>query len=81
MTGGPQPRLERRYSVCERAMYGSRPSSDYDPNYRWTGDSSGDDNTNSPSTIHSPMSYGYYGNNPTYTEERDSTSRSAGQTR
>ncbi|KAJ3702461.1 hypothetical protein LUZ61_006166 [Rhynchospora tenuis] len=81
MLGGPQPRLERRFSVCERALYGSRPSSDYDPNYRYTDYSSDDDNTNSPSTIHSPMSYSYYGNNTMYTGERDSTSRSAGQTR
>ncbi|XP_020241399.1 type IV inositol polyphosphate 5-phosphatase 7-like [Asparagus officinalis] len=56
----PQPRLERRYSVCERVIYGSRPS-DYDANYRWGGSSddekiSGD----SPSTVFfSPMSYGY----------------------
>ncbi|KAG8370236.1 hypothetical protein BUALT_Bualt14G0096000 [Buddleja alternifolia] len=29
-----QPRLERRFSVCDRAIFGHRPS-DYDPNNRW----------------------------------------------
>ncbi|XP_031098170.1 type IV inositol polyphosphate 5-phosphatase 6-like [Ipomoea triloba] len=30
----PQPRLDRRYSVCDRAIFGHR-SSDFDPNMRW----------------------------------------------
>lgn len=54
----PQPRLDRRYSVCERVMYGSRPS-DFDTNYR-CGGSSDDENVtgDSPSTVFfSPMSY------------------------
>ncbi|XP_042487002.1 type IV inositol polyphosphate 5-phosphatase 7-like isoform X2 [Macadamia integrifolia] len=52
-----QPRLDRRFSVCDRVIFGHRPS-DYDPNYR--GGSSDDENvpTDSPSTIFSPMSYG-----------------------
>ncbi|KAJ3673593.1 hypothetical protein LUZ60_005585 [Juncus effusus] len=99
--GNQQPRLERRYSVCERAMYSNRPSSEYDPNYGYINGyncnyNSDDDSTNSPSTIHSPVSYGYYGNNNNnysnsnyynnnnnafYDNERESTSRSAGQTR
>jgi hypothetical protein len=55
----PQPRLERRYSVCDRAIYGRRPS-DYENNYRWGGSSDDENNTGeSPSTVYSPMSYGY----------------------
>ncbi|XP_039146430.1 type IV inositol polyphosphate 5-phosphatase 7-like isoform X1 [Dioscorea cayenensis subsp. rotundata] len=56
----PQPRLDRRYSVCERVMYGSR-QSDFDSNFRW-GCSSDDENVSadSPSTsAFSPASYGY----------------------
>ncbi|XP_038977456.1 type IV inositol polyphosphate 5-phosphatase 7-like, partial [Phoenix dactylifera] len=56
----PQSRLDRRFSVCERVSFGSRPS-DFDPNFRWCG-SSDDENfgIESPSTvIFSPMSYGY----------------------
>lgn len=30
----PQPRLDRRFSVCDRVSFGQRPS-DYDPNFRW----------------------------------------------
>lgn len=30
----PQPRLDRRYSVCDRAIFGTRPS-DYDPSMKW----------------------------------------------
>jgi hypothetical protein len=55
-----QPRLERRYSVNDRVMYGSRPS-DY-ANCRWGGEPSDDDEedgSGSPSTAFSPMSYGY----------------------
>ncbi|KAL5702229.1 phosphoinositide 5-phosphatase [Ranunculus cassubicifolius] len=56
----PQPRLDRRYSVCDRVILGNRPS-DYDRNSRWG--SSDDDNgpTDSPRTSNmffSPMSYG-----------------------
>lgn len=52
----PQPRLDRRFSVCDRVMYGQRPS-DYDPNVRWGG-SSDEENGDSPCTTHySPMSY------------------------
>uniref|UniRef100_A0A251U2F7 Putative DNAse I-like superfamily protein n=1 Tax=Helianthus annuus TaxID=4232 RepID=A0A251U2F7_HELAN len=38
-----QPQFERRYSVCDRAMFGNR-SSDYDPCSRWGGGSSDEDN-------------------------------------
>ncbi|XP_074572374.1 type IV inositol polyphosphate 5-phosphatase 7-like isoform X1 [Curcuma longa] len=69
----PQPRLDRRHSVCERVMFANR-RSDYDPNYRWGG-SSDDDNISgdSPSTTtyYSPVSYGYGA----------STSMEAGQSR
>ena len=56
----PQPRLDRRYSVCERVIYGSRPS-DFDPNYRGGGSSDDENITgDSPSTVFfSPMSCGY----------------------
>ncbi|XWS13677.1 hypothetical protein CRYUN_Cryun36dG0058900 [Craigia yunnanensis] len=53
-----QPRLDRRFSVCDRVIFGHRPS-DYDSSYRWG--SSDDDNgiSDSPSTVlYSPMSYG-----------------------
>uniref|UniRef100_J3N2S1 Inositol polyphosphate-related phosphatase domain-containing protein n=1 Tax=Oryza brachyantha TaxID=4533 RepID=J3N2S1_ORYBR len=57
-----QPRLERRYSVNDRVMYGSRPS-DYEANCRWGHPSddgeNDDDGGDSPSTVYSPMSYGY----------------------
>ncbi|TVU31112.1 hypothetical protein EJB05_22783 [Eragrostis curvula] len=36
LAGAAQPRLERRYSVNDRVMYGSRPS-DFDGNCRWGG--------------------------------------------
>ncbi|XP_058106182.1 type IV inositol polyphosphate 5-phosphatase 7-like isoform X3 [Magnolia sinica] len=54
----PQPRLDRRFSVCDRVMYSHRPS-DFDPNFKWG--SSDDENGpgGSPSTgFVSPMSYG-----------------------
>ncbi|KAA8527629.1 hypothetical protein F0562_034976 [Nyssa sinensis] len=31
----PQPRLDRRFSVCDRVIFGHRPS-DFDPNCRWS---------------------------------------------
>ncbi|GJN09011.1 hypothetical protein PR202_ga26977 [Eleusine coracana subsp. coracana] len=72
----PQPRLERRYSVCDRAIYGRRPS-DYENNYRWGGSSDDENNTGeSPSTVYSPMSYGY-GN----TSSLEDGHRRAGHTR
>lgn len=57
----PQPRLDRRFSVCDRVIFGNRPS-DYDPdqNVRWGGGSSDEDNgpDDSPVTTHySPISY------------------------
>ncbi|RWW00042.1 hypothetical protein GW17_00037023 [Ensete ventricosum] len=60
----PQPRLDRRHSVCDRVIFANRPS-DYDPNYRWGG-SSDDENISgdySPGTAAycSPVSYGGYG--------------------
>ncbi|KAG0549477.1 hypothetical protein BDA96_01G259500 [Sorghum bicolor] len=64
---GPGPaRLERRYSVNDRVMYGSRPS-DYEANCRWGGGGGGqsddeDDHVGggeSPITVFSPMSHGY----------------------
>lgn len=72
----PQPRLERRYSVCDRAIYGRRPS-DYEATCRWGGSSDDENNTGeSPSTVYSPMSYGY--GNPSSLEE---SHRPAGHTR
>lgn len=49
----PQPRLDRRFSVCDRVIYGHRPSDYYDPNCRWDGSS---DDENGPSDLH----YSYY---------------------
>ncbi|MQL84637.1 hypothetical protein Taro_017146 [Colocasia esculenta] len=66
----PQPRLDRRFSVCDRVMFGSRPS-DCDPNYRWGG-SDDDENVggDSPANIfYSPMSYGYGASS--FMEERE----------
>ncbi|KAE8685518.1 Type I inositol 1,4,5-trisphosphate 5-phosphatase CVP2 [Hibiscus syriacus] len=56
----PQPRLDHRFSVCDRVVLGHRPS-DYDPNLRW---GSSDENVagDSPGNAHYseyyPMSYG-----------------------
>ncbi|URD94347.1 type I inositol-1,4,5-trisphosphate 5-phosphatase [Musa troglodytarum] len=68
----PQPRLDRRHSVCERVIFANRPS-DCDPSYRWGG-SDDDDNISgdySPSTeaYYSPMSYGHAASSSM--EERD----------
>ncbi|XP_057483583.1 type I inositol polyphosphate 5-phosphatase 4-like isoform X2 [Actinidia eriantha] len=52
-----QPQLDRRFSVCDRVMFGHR-ASDYDPNFRWG--SSDDENgpEDSPGFTHySPVSY------------------------
>ncbi|KAJ0110447.1 hypothetical protein Patl1_03326 [Pistacia atlantica] len=53
----PQPRLDRRFSVCDRVIFGHRPS-DYDPNFRW---GSSDDEIgpgDSPlTTQYSPITY------------------------
>ncbi|PKA48799.1 Type I inositol 1,4,5-trisphosphate 5-phosphatase CVP2 [Apostasia shenzhenica] len=70
----PHPRLERRFSVCERVMLRSRPS-DFDPNFRWGG-SSDDENisADSPSTSHfSPLSNCYVA--PSSMEDRDRSMR------
>ncbi|KAK3407266.1 hypothetical protein EUGRSUZ_K03343 [Eucalyptus grandis] len=62
-----QPQLNRRFSVCDRVMFGHR-QSDYDPNYRWC---SSDDETG-PSD--SP-GYGYYSpttyNRSNFIEDRE----------
>ncbi|KAI3449666.1 hypothetical protein Pfo_006331 [Paulownia fortunei] len=54
----PQPWLDRRFSVCDRVIYGHRPSDYYDPNVRWDG-SSDDENgpSDSPNAHYSPVSY------------------------
>ncbi|XP_044485328.1 type I inositol polyphosphate 5-phosphatase 4-like [Mangifera indica] len=52
-----QPRLDRRFSVCDRVIFGHRPS-DYDPNFRWG--SSDDENGPGDSplpTQYSPITY------------------------
>ncbi|XP_009781035.1 type I inositol polyphosphate 5-phosphatase 4 isoform X1 [Nicotiana sylvestris] len=54
----PRAQLDRRFSVCDRGVFGGRPS-DYDPYAQWGG-SSDDENgpDDSPITIHcSPISY------------------------
>ncbi|KAJ6412293.1 hypothetical protein OIU84_005368 [Salix udensis] len=53
----PQPKLDRRFSVCDRVIFGNR-SSDYDPNNQWG--SSDDENGpgDSPcATQYSPIDY------------------------
>ncbi|CAL9088169.1 unnamed protein product [Musa textilis] len=68
-----QPRLDRRFSVCDRASIASRPSN-FDPSFR-CGGSSDDEKLGgeSPSTdIFSPMSYVYGA--PQYLEERERSS-------
>uniref|UniRef100_A0A1D1Y9G1 Type I inositol 1,4,5-trisphosphate 5-phosphatase CVP2 n=1 Tax=Anthurium amnicola TaxID=1678845 RepID=A0A1D1Y9G1_9ARAE len=66
----PQSNLGHRFSVCDRVLFGSRPS-DYDPNYKW-GVSSDDENVggDSPGTIvYSPMSCRY--SISSYMEEKE----------
>ncbi|GAB4830409.1 Type I inositol polyphosphate 5-phosphatase 4 [Ancistrocladus abbreviatus] len=55
ISGMQQPRLDRRFSVCDRVMFGHRPSDYYDPNYRW--DSSDDENESPIATHYSPVGY------------------------
>ncbi|MCH82936.1 type I inositol 145-trisphosphate 5-phosphatase CVP2-like [Trifolium medium] len=51
----PQACLDRRFSVCDRMIFGHS-AGDYDPNYRWG--SSDDENGESPViSQYSPMSY------------------------
>lgn len=54
-----QPRLDRRFSVCDRVMFAGRPSDYYDPNGRWCGssdDENGEDDSPN-STYYSTVSY------------------------
>ena len=57
----PQPRLDRRFSVCDRAIFGHRPS-DYDPNFRWGSSDDengpGDSPGNTQYWQYPPMDYG-----------------------
>ncbi|XP_059660472.1 type I inositol polyphosphate 5-phosphatase 4-like [Cornus florida] len=63
----PEPRLDRRFSVCDRATLGHRPS-DYDPNFRWGSFDDENGLGDSPGTMHySPISY----NESIYMEDRD----------
>ncbi|PSR94813.1 Type IV inositol polyphosphate 5-phosphatase [Actinidia chinensis var. chinensis] len=70
----PQPRLDRRFSVCDRVMFGHRPS-DYDPNYKWgsSDDETGQGDYSPGTTYYSPNSY----NGSISMEDRD---RHSGQT-
>uniref|UniRef100_A0ACD6A0L5 Uncharacterized protein n=1 Tax=Avena sativa TaxID=4498 RepID=A0ACD6A0L5_AVESA len=66
-----QSKLQRRYSVNDRVLHGSR-ASDYEANYNRWGDPPSDeenDDGQSTSTVFSPMSYGYGKNAPPYVEE------------
>ncbi|GAB4841615.1 hypothetical protein Ancab_022329 [Ancistrocladus abbreviatus] len=49
-----QPRLDQRFSVCDRLMFGHRPSYN-DLNYRWG--SSDDENESPIATHYSPVGY------------------------
>ncbi|XVF80820.1 hypothetical protein PTKIN_Ptkin15bG0105900 [Pterospermum kingtungense] len=57
----PQPRLDRRFSVCDRVIFGHRPS-DYDPNFRWGSSDDengpGDSPGNTRYSQYSPIDYG-----------------------
>ena len=57
----PQPRLDRRFSVCDRVIFGHRPS-DYDPNFRWGSSDDengpGDSPGNTQYWQYPPMDYG-----------------------
>ena len=57
----PQPRLDRRFSVCDRVTFGHRPS-DYDLNFRWGSfddeNGPGDLPGNTQYSQYSPMDYG-----------------------
>ncbi|KAL7151434.1 hypothetical protein ABFS83_04G031300 [Erythranthe nasuta] len=72
----PQPNMDRRFSVCDRAIYGHRSSDYYDPNATW--DCSSDDEnglSDSPYAHYpSPVSY----NCSVSVEERD---RNQGQSK
>ncbi|KAM0943543.1 putative endonuclease/exonuclease/phosphatase [Dioscorea sansibarensis] len=66
-----QPRVDGRFSVCDRVIFGSRPS-DFDPSNRWGG-SDDDENASGDSPnamLYSPTSYGY-GSHSSLTDERD----------
>ncbi|KAE8703715.1 Type I inositol 1,4,5-trisphosphate 5-phosphatase CVP2 [Hibiscus syriacus] len=56
----PQPRLDRRFSVCDRFVLGHRPSN-YDPKFRWGSSSdengAGDSPGNAHNSEYSPMTY------------------------
>lgn len=69
----PQPRLDRRFSVCDRIMLGQR-TCDYDPNVIWSG-SYDEVNGDSPcSTHYSPMSY----NGSTCMDDKDRYQENSG---
>uniref|UniRef100_A0A7N0SYA2 Inositol polyphosphate-related phosphatase domain-containing protein n=1 Tax=Kalanchoe fedtschenkoi TaxID=63787 RepID=A0A7N0SYA2_KALFE len=50
-----QPRLDRRLSVCDRVIYGNRPS-DFDPGFRW----GSSDDENEPSSSNSPYAGAHF---------------------
>ncbi|GMJ09102.1 CVP2 like 1 [Hibiscus trionum] len=58
-----QPRFDRQFSVCDRVIFGHRPS-DYDPNFRWGSSVSDDENGlgdspgNTRDLQYFPMSHG-----------------------
>ncbi|XP_039008776.1 type I inositol polyphosphate 5-phosphatase 4-like [Hibiscus syriacus] len=56
-----QPHLDRRFSVCDRVIFGHRPS-EYDPNVKWGSsddeNGQGDSPWNAQYLQYSPMSYG-----------------------
>ncbi|WOG94862.1 hypothetical protein DCAR_0314159 [Daucus carota subsp. sativus] len=69
----PQPQLDRRFSVCDRIMFGQR-TCDYGQNVIWNG-SYEEENGDSPSSNHySPLSY----NGSTFTEDRDRQQANSG---
>ncbi|XP_010542783.1 PREDICTED: type IV inositol polyphosphate 5-phosphatase 7-like [Tarenaya hassleriana] len=51
----PQPRLDRRFSVCDRVFFSHRPS-DFDPSFRWNG-GGGSSSGHRPSDYSRPSDY------------------------
>ncbi|XP_051128066.1 type IV inositol polyphosphate 5-phosphatase 7-like [Andrographis paniculata] len=77
----PQPRLDRRYSVCDRVIFGHR-QSDYDPNIRWgyrPSDGSSSQRPSDYSSGHRPSDYSSGNRASDYSSSRRPSDYSWGQ--
>lgn len=70
----PQPRLDRRFSICDRVIFGHRPS-DYDPNFKW----GSSDDENGPGD--SPVATNYSPNDYSGSFSLEDRDRQMGQSR